>query len=177
MPASARAKEILSRLPSGPVVGAEIGIWRGRLSWLLLSRPDLTLFMVDNWKGIPELAHLGYGDEHQPENKAVAMEKTDFAADRRHILHLDSTKAAETVDDGSLDFVFIDADHSYGGVSSDIKVWSPKLRAGCLLGGHDYANENAGTEADVKRAVDEAAVAFGWTLDLGTDSTWFVRLP
>jgi hypothetical protein len=40
--------------------------------------------------------------------------------------------------DDSLDFVFIDADHSYEAVSRDIDAWKPKVKRGGILAGHDY---------------------------------------
>src|SRR5690606_11229810 len=50
-----------------------------------------------------------------------------------------SVAAAKHVPDGSLDFVYIDADHSYAGVRADIAAWRPKIRAGGIIAGHDYA--------------------------------------
>lgn len=49
-----------------------------------------------------------------------------------------SWEAADHVADGVLDFVFIDADHSYDAVCKDIKAWRPKVRGGGLISGHDY---------------------------------------
>ena len=50
-PANVRARELLGRLPPGPVKGAEIGVFHGRMSAALLSRKDLSLVMVDSWAG------------------------------------------------------------------------------------------------------------------------------
>ena len=51
-----------------------------------------------------------------------------------------STEAAVGFADASLDWVFIDADHSYGAVAADIGVWARKLRPGGLRSGHDFAH-------------------------------------
>lgn len=51
--------------------------------------------------------------------------------------------------DGSLDYVFIDGDHSYEGALADIVNFAPKLRAGGFLAVQDSIGE-------VKRAVEEA---------------------
>lgn len=40
--------------------------------------------------------------------------------------------------DESLDFVFIDADHSYEEVKRDIISWFPKIKPNGFLAGHDY---------------------------------------
>jgi hypothetical protein len=60
--------------------------------------------------------------------------------------------AAALVPDGWADFVFIDAGHSYEAARQDIALWTPKVRPGGWLGGHDYHPKFPG----VIRAVNEA---------------------
>lgn len=50
--------------------------------------------------------------------------------------------------DNSLDFVWIDALHTYDGVFKDINGWLPKVKSGGWIGGHDY-------DGETRRAVDE----------------------
>ena len=38
----------------------------------------------------------------------------------------------------SLDFVYVDANHSYQGALEDMLAWFPKIRPGGLFAGHDY---------------------------------------
>jgi len=175
--ASKRASELLARLPIGPVIGAELGIWKGKMSEFLLKREDLTLYMVDSWLAVKGLEDRGFTEDEQARNRLDALRRTDFANDRRIVMHMDSEVAALTMPEESLDFVFIDADHSYGGVKKDIRVWLPKLKRGALLSGHDYDNPNERNGREVKRAVDEAVAENGWRLKIGADSTWFVRMP
>lgn len=49
-----------------------------------------------------------------------------------------SVGAAQTFDDGSLDMVYIDADHKWWSVLQDIAAWWPKLRTGGTMMGHDF---------------------------------------
>ena len=158
MSARDRAAEVLKRLPDGPVTGAEVGVFKGRMSAHLLLRPGLKLYMVDNWKPF----HL-YSSEDQEYNYLRCLAVGGI------VVRAESVIAASFFPDESLDFVFIDADHSYEGVKSDVTAWLPKVRNGGLLGGHDYANDNDPCGQEVKRAVDE----FGFNLDLGEDHTWF----
>src|SRR5689334_10735940 len=51
---------------------------------------------------------------------------------------LPSVEAAKQFEDGSLSFVFIDAEHLYEQVCQDIKAWWPKIKKGGAIGGHDY---------------------------------------
>lgn len=69
------------------------------------------------------------------------------------VMHMRSVDAAATFADGSLDFVFIDAAHDYKSVCEDIAAWTPKVRPGGIIAGHDYERYYENT---VVRAVDEA---------------------
>lgn len=159
MSSRTQAEEVLKRLPSGPVAGVEVGVYRCSMSRALKERPGLTLFMVDNW--LP-FRHVGAEEQEQNYKTALSLGVA---------MRMDSAKAADAFSDGSLDFVFIDADHSYEGVKRDIEAWRPKLKPGGLLCGHDYANPGDPCGMEVKRAVDELG-----EVELGRDSCWFYRV-
>lgn len=179
-----RASEILRRLPPGPVRGAEIGVFKGQLSAILLhERPQLLLYMVDSWAATEEQpkAYRDCGDFHallpaakQERCYRETLTAVRFALDRAVIMRMDSRAAAEKIDDNSLDFVFIDADHSYEGCKADIEAWLSKVKPGGYLCGHDY-DHPLKPGFGVKRAVDEAVARYGWKLEIGDDLTWFVR--
>jgi len=59
----------------------------------------------------------------------------------------------DQISDGSLDLVFIDADHSYEAVKNDLSFWYNKIRVGGWLMGDDYNSCHPGTT----KAVDEFA--------------------
>lgn len=159
MLAKVRAAEVLNRLPPGEVIGAEIGVLRGEMSAYLLSRQDLRLYMVDSWRAVEMFAATD-----QAHHMNLAIKNTEFAKDRRFFLPYESTYAAKLVD-RELDFVFIDADHSYEGVKKDIEAWLPKLKEGGLIGGHDFDQEG------VERAVGERFAV----VEAGLNKTWFAR--
>lgn len=175
-----RGDAILANLPDGQVRGAEIGVFAGELSaHLMRARPDLHLIMVDAWdssvyqKGADDF-HAGLTQEQQDAYYAMALAATDFVADQRTIIKSDSISAATWVQEASLDFVFIDADHSYEGCKRDIEIWYPKLKADGLLSGHDYDHPDF-PDWGVKRAVHEFADAHGYEVSLGENFTWFIR--
>jgi hypothetical protein len=179
-----RAVEVLSRLPyRGEVRGAEIGVYRGRMSeQLLLFRDNLFLYMVDSWA--PAAAQSPHyqatGDWSALADEAMqqavyveACQRTERYANRRRVLRLESELAANQVENYSLDFVFIDADHSYEGVQRDITIWLPKVKSGGWLSGHDYGTV---PHPGVKQAVDEFVAAKAHAvLELGKNATWFVK--
>lgn len=171
-----RSDEILQRLHANSVIGAEVGVFSGATSARILRRPDLTLFMVDPWKCFIADNIVIADDAEQERNYRSALAATDFAAERRHVVRRESVDAAAMIEDGALDFVFIDGDHSHSAVSADIKAWLKKIKHGGLLCGHDYANPDYDFGQEVKRAVDEFADSIGKKVETGGDYTWFVRL-
>lgn len=139
--------------------GAELGVLRGDTFLYLLERcPDLTLIGVDIWQPQPEADE--YRDqggrsyaEHDLEGyyERLRREAESFGG-RAHLWRMSTQAAAQRVEDDSLDFVFIDADHTYEGVSADIAAWRPKIRRNGMLMGHDY---NEKMFPGVVQAVDE----------------------
>jgi predicted O-methyltransferase YrrM len=79
-----------------------------------------------------------------------------------------STEASKLYEDNSLDFVFIDGDHSFSAVTDDIEHWLPKLKANGLIAGHDYTQEYINS---VVPAVD---TFFGKEKVNVSKSSWYV---
>jgi predicted O-methyltransferase YrrM len=68
--------------------------------------------------------------------------KVSREALRLWILKLtDSVRASHLFPAESVDFCFIDADHSYASVQADLRAWWPKIRPGGVIAGHDYRQE------------------------------------
>ena len=155
-----RAQTIVDALQSlgrRPVVGAEVGVWRGETSeYMLRSLPQLHLHMVDLWTTYPPSAANSCLKQARQEafddSRQQAVRATEFAADRRTIHRMDSVQAAASFDDASLDFIFIDAEHSYESAFADIAAWWPKLKPGGFLFGHDYGQPRF---PGVQQAFDE----------------------
>lgn len=182
-PLQQRGAAIVRRLPANARV-AEVGVLVGRLSDYILRNSDAHVLMVDNWQTADNQpdhykatrdAHALHADagrvaRHRAQSFAVAGRYPGRAEIREGW----STEVAATVEDGSLDMVFLDADHSYEGVHSDIEAWRPKVRKGGWIGGHDYGNDEPAYDfSGVKRAVDEA---FPDGVELDSNYTWFVRV-
>lgn len=181
--AHVRAAEILMRLNVPNPVGAEIGVFTGALSSKLLQKDDLTLYMVDSWSISAEDSHYAKsGDFHALLNQdqqdkyfQSACRAVEFAGEKAKIIRKPSIEAAAEVEDESLDFVFIDADHSYEGCKADILAWVPKLKQGGLLSGHDYKNTDYPCFG-VEKAVDEFSQKINLPVELGENFTWFIRM-
>jgi len=72
-------------------------------------------------------------------------------------------------EDESLDFVYIDGEHTYDGVKKDIELYLPKVKKGGYIGGHDYKPKWQG----VIDAVDERFDSPDRVFD---DNSWIVKL-
>lgn len=137
---------------------AEIGVAYGRsllyAAELLSARRDGSLIIgVDPWQG---MTHPD-PDSRSPCSFSQAIQS--FARWGRphemeivYLLRAQSVKAAAAMDEGRLDGVMIDGNHSREAVAADIGAWRSKVRPGGFLAGHDYEDRFPG----VRQAVDEA---------------------
>ncbi len=179
-----RSREILRRLPDGHVRGAEVGVFRGiNARHLLQQKRNLELLLVDRWAEYPPGRYRQTQDHQSRFSQerwehifnVVLPRHLEFAAGRYEIDRRWSDQAAADVPDRSLDFVFIDGDHSYEGVRSDLIAWARKVKPGGFLGGHDYNHPQEGTCYGVQKAVDELAGTWNLPIETGEDYSWFIR--
>lgn len=169
---------LIKKTVGDPTRGVEVGVWRGDASaGLLTAFPSLVLYAVDPWDTGGGHTTLDADAQTLREAKQLYLDKTDFAKERRITVPLESLAAAElVVPDGEMDFVFIDAEHTYEEVSKDLRAWAPKVRTGGLFCGHDYnAPYDRKKIFGVKRAVDEYAAEKGFKVNVidGADIWWF----
>mgnify|MGYP001568332678 CR=1 FL=1 len=140
--------------------GAEIGVAEGRYSEILCQNiPSLELIAIDTW------------DNYRTDRRAAGSHQTGEELTKERlspykatIVKKASMDAVKDIADESLDFVYIDADHSYQAVKDDIREWAKKVRKGGIVSGHDYyIFPNSGNK-DVINAVDEYVKENGLTL-------------
>ena len=68
---------------------------------------------------------------------------------------------------GTIDFIFIDGDHSYEACKADIAAWAPLVKKGGVIAFHDF-----GSRADgVTRAIFEATKAGRFEAIVGVAGT------
>ena len=123
--------------------GAEIGVLRGKTFFAMLDASiDLYLIGVDQWKVLPfredECAETYQGFPMDDLMRDV-MERAKAYGERARILHSGSWFAARFIDDASLDFVFIDGDHTERGLKQDLLAWAPKVKPKGTILGHDWS--------------------------------------
>lgn len=131
---------IISKSKEGQFV--EIGSWMGCSAVcmaveIINSNKPIKLHCVDHWKGSPE-----HQKSHPPEffNSLLEKFKKNITPVQSviEIHQMESTQASKLFKDNSLQFVYIDANHSYESVTQDILHWLPKVKCGGFIGGDDF---------------------------------------
>ena len=116
-------------------IGVEVGVYRGAYSEVLLKAiPNLKLTGVDLWNLYPGYRDYKKDDIRNAETEARERTKNfncEFIKDW-------SDRAVRKFADESLDFVYIDGNHSYEQTVQDISLWSKKVKKGGLVCGHDF---------------------------------------
>jgi len=140
------ARTIINVLRKKPhAVGAEIGVFRGFFAMFLLrSLPNIqTYYCVDPWELYPD--HLKTLQRNSAERSSnhenvfrQFQHRTKQWKNKIVVVRKLSQDALVDVADGSLDWVFIDANHSYPYSREDIIGWSKKVKVGGLISGHDF---------------------------------------
>ncbi len=128
----------------------------------------IKLFAVDSWRD-QEVAGRVYRGEFLQAKFNAKLSAAGVLADVTPI-RSDSAEAANLFPDASVDFVWIDADHTDTGVSRDIVAWMPKVKPGGTLAGHDYQ------EPGVRAAVDRILSGRFAVVDQDRKPCWVANL-
>jgi predicted O-methyltransferase YrrM len=157
----------------------EVGVWKGHsISYLAnkLRHNECNIYAVDlfektyRYENNPEHFHLQAQIPYIKKIYDINLEITNTRNLINDIQGL-SWECANKFEDSSLDFVFIDADHTYESVVKDINSWYPKLKKGGILSGHDYPSWNG-----VKKAVDEFINKNNMKLKTFKGNVWFIEI-
>jgi GR25 family glycosyltransferase involved in LPS biosynthesis len=123
----------------------EIGAWKGKSTSFMAveiinSGKQIKFDVVDTFKGSDEHKNLPCivnGTLYQE-----YLSNIEPVKDYVNTVVGDSSKIAELYANDSLDFVFIDGDHSYEGVRRDILSWFTKVKPGGFICGNDIFQKN-----------------------------------
>lgn len=156
--------------------GAEIGCaWGAFAKTILSSWAGKKYFMIDPWQNLPSNEYLE--NQESCEYEKWFNECLDLASNDHRVILMrsKSIEAVNQFQDGSLDFVYIDAAHDYRNVIQDMNAWFPKVKEGGLFAGHDFL-----TNPDGPIFVEDAVK--DWTFDMGLNfhvtpctSWWIVK--
>lgn len=136
---------LLDRLPKGGVV-AELGTARGHFAREILARTS------------PKALHVVDIDYSQFD--------TSLLADKRLHQHIGMTyEVISSFADGSFDWIYVDADHSYEGALRDARASAAKVAPGGLMLFNDFAHIDPELgRYGVFRAVTDFVLEARWTV-------------
>lgn len=170
-------REIIKTYPKGYAFKcAEIGVFKGINAKKFLDEMNIEhAWLVDCWghfENEPQTIA-----NHKIDRDPLFWDKTykevqnlfrDYS--NVSIIKAWSQEAAQIVPDG-LDFVYIDADHTYESSLQDIELWLSKIKMGGWLMGDDYMWE--GTHWAVNHFVEK----YNYILHSGSQNTqwWFIK--
>ena len=136
---------VLGSIPKNAVC-AEIGVFRGKFSReILRGRKPEKLYLIDPWINFkdPLYENTWYHEEseHDMEDihgRILRRFKGRIERGQVEVLRGMSTEVADAIPDGSLDFIYIDGDHSYEGVKADLEIAIKKCKPEAVIALDDY---------------------------------------
>ena len=158
-------------------VGVEIGVDQGKYAEVLCrANPGLKLYCVDPWK-----IYNQYADIKDPQDMEGRYQRAvkRLAPYNCVIIRESSMAAVKKFEPDSLDFVYIDGNHAYEYVLSDLKEWTKRVKPGGIVSGHDYTTrKHKYVGYAVSKAVDFYLESEGWIEEFFVctkpiKSTWY----
>ena len=117
----------------------EIGSWKGRSTYALCSGCKGPVYAVDHWNGSPSQLYSQHSEAQYRDIYQDFIENVGHFSNLK-IMRMDSVEASKHFAPGSVDAVFIDGEHTYESVLSDLKAWYPIKNK--LICGHDIYMES-----------------------------------
>lgn len=146
----------------GYKVGAEVGVYKGAFTEKFC-KAGLEMYAIDPWQ-----AYSGGGKNMGKQARQDFLyghtQRTLAPCKNCTIIRTTSMDASKKFSDNSLDFVYIDGDHSFRHVMEDISEWSKKVKPGGIISGHDYFYY--GPESNLVCQVKPVVDAFVKTYDI-----------
>jgi predicted O-methyltransferase YrrM len=121
----------------------EVGVWKGEYAAAILEQCPFIrrYYMIDPWANLPDWNKpCNASSEVFGKAYEQAMGVTDFASSKRVVLRGRTKEMVASIPDKSLDFAYIDGDHTLRGITIDLVRLLPKLKEGGILGGDDFTD-------------------------------------
>ncbi len=121
---------------------AELGVWKGEFAKKILKGcPGIKkYYMVDPWANLPDWNKpLNHMTKRFDKVYAEAMQNTAFAAKKIVVLRGRTKEVIDGIPDKSLDFAYIDGDHTLRGITIDLIRLLPKMKDNALIAGDDFS--------------------------------------
>jgi hypothetical protein len=135
-------EELIQLIPQNSI-GAEVGIFRGEFSRILLetTKPQL-FYMIDPWEG-----NIMSGDKNGQNIEYIEGDKyyvehiiPEFMFQPQIKILRNYSDVLALFPDNYLDWIYLDGAHDYEYIRQDLENSLYKVKQGGLIMGHDYTN-------------------------------------
>lgn len=159
-------EDMINDLVPKNTVGCELGVFAGEFAEFLYRtiRPQ-SLYLIDGWDLCGESLFCadqnGNGGCNLNAKLLYNLVLNRFSGRTTvHILKGWTHEKILEIPDSTLDWIYIDADHSYEGCLRDLELSLQKLKPNGLIMGHDYEINKAKCKPDWKFGVGKAVDEF-----------------
>lgn len=112
------------------------------------------VYVIDLWESHPEFpGDAGSPQDWHNKNYVASLKRLKEFGERVEILRGPTTAMAQLIKE-PLDYVNVDACHSFKCVMNDINAYWPKMKSGAVMSFHDYEMKQYGVKHAVKDFAD-----------------------
>jgi hypothetical protein len=150
----------------------EIGTHQAFFAYEFMQRFRGTISLVDPWEIEEEFHPFFEKTSSRNQDLEIAKQKMSEFGSRVSFHRMTGTEFSKSVENESVDIVYIDGLHDHSSAQKDISDWYPKVKYGGIICGHDYNGEYPG----VILAVDELRRRSGFEMHLTREymSSWWM---
>eukprot|EP00933_Yihiella_yeosuensis_P009958 TRINITY_DN11616_c0_g1_i1.p1 TRINITY_DN11616_c0_g1~~TRINITY_DN11616_c0_g1_i1.p1 ORF type:complete len:472 (+),score=65.16 TRINITY_DN11616_c0_g1_i1:76-1491(+) len=153
----------------------EVGIYDGKTAQQVLSKhPEINYTGVDVWNEIFACDTCTAEDVEGVRMTALHRIRPFALEGRAEVFHDDSLKVMQLMPNGTVDIVFIDADHRFPGVYENVREAVRVVRPGGVIAGHDFSPFWFETIFGVLMATCFSSSS---DLELSSDAVWWLQRP
>ena len=160
--------------------GCEVGVHAAKNALVIFqSIPGVKLYLVEPYADHEcSIAKWGEYNKNNVSSHANARKTAHEILKNYNTewLEMFSEDAASKIENNSLDFVYIDAEHFYDFAMLDIILWTRKIKIGGIVSGHDYDYWEP-DKPKVARAVNDYTSVHGidlyYTSKIDRRPSWF----
>jgi predicted O-methyltransferase YrrM len=155
-------EEISKNVPENGAI-VEIGSLFGRsaFAWAASCKPSVKIFCIDPWDETEIEAYSGFsmsqGTHHGKIRNSIEVFKKNLGPYLPRVTTIQERSPLQNWTNGNVDVVYIDGNHTFEAVCSDITYWYKLLNKDGILCGDDFYDDHA----EVVQAVVTMAQEFG----------------
>jgi hypothetical protein len=176
-----RRIEVLSRFITPGGVGAELGVYKGYFSPVLLeSLAPERLYLIDPWYLQGKQWPWARGNRRTVDALGGILRELEHElAVGKVVLQIDDDLAALTrMPDAHLDWAYLDTTHQYDHTAKELQLLTRKVKAGGIIAGDDWCPDPLHMHHGVYKAVREFVDGKAGTLVHADETSlqWILRL-